>query len=114
MMTWNVAVSESCGLKLIDDGFAEFIGGLPRAAPEQIPTAHGQVDGVRILGANAFFAFAIPQGPAQSAHQTRHNLILQLEQVGHVLLEAVGPQVRAGFGVDKLRIDAHSVLIALH
>ena len=41
-------------------------------------------------------------------------MILQLEQVGYVLVETVGPQMRAAFGVDKLRVDAHSVLVALN
>jgi hypothetical protein len=63
---------------------------------------------------SALFGFGIGQRPAQSASQSRHDLILQLEQVGHVLLEAVGPQMRAGFGVDKLRIDAHAVLVPLN
>jgi hypothetical protein len=41
-------------------------------------------------------------------------LILQLEEVGHVLVEPVGPKMRAGFGVDELRVDAHPILVALH
>ncbi len=39
---------------------------------------------------------------------------MQLEQVGDVLLEAVGPEMRARFRVDELRVDAHAVLVALH
>jgi hypothetical protein len=39
---------------------------------------------------------------------------LQLEQVGHVVVETVRPEMRAGFGVDELRIDPHPVLLALH
>jgi hypothetical protein len=45
--------------------------------------------------------------------QSRHHFILQLEKVRNVLLETVGPQMRAGFGVDELRIDPHAVLISL-
>ena len=41
-------------------------------------------------------------------------MILQLEQVGHVFLKAVGPKMRAGLAIDKLRVDAHPVLVALH
>ncbi len=44
----------------------------------------------------------------------RHDFIFQLEEVGHVLLEPVGPKMRAGFGVDKLRVHAHPALLALH
>jgi hypothetical protein len=39
---------------------------------------------------------------------------LQLEQVGHVLLEAVGLEMRAGLAINELGVDAHSVLVALH
>jgi len=44
----------------------------------------------------------------------RATLILQLEKIGKILLEPVGPKMRAGLAIDKLRIDAHSVLVALH
>jgi hypothetical protein len=40
--------------------------------------------------------------------------LIGAEQVGHILVEPVGPQMRSGFGVDELRVDAHPVLIALH
>ena len=39
---------------------------------------------------------------------------MQLEQVGYVLLEAVGPQMRARLRVDQLGVDPHAVLVALH
>ena len=61
-----------------------------------------------------FSASALVKAVAQTVGQSRHDLILQLEQVGHVLLETVGPQMRAGFGVDELGVDAHPVLVALH
>ena len=41
-------------------------------------------------------------------------LVLQLEQVGHVFLEAIGPEMRAGRRIDQLRVDAHAVLVTLH
>ena len=31
--------------------------------------------------------------------------VLRLQKVGGVLLEALGPQMRAGFGVDELGVD---------
>jgi hypothetical protein len=34
------------------------------------------------------------------------NLVLQSEQIAYVAVEALGPQVRIGLGVDKLRVDA--------
>ena len=61
-----------------------------------------------------FCRFRLDQFETQGVAQSRHDLILQLEQVGHVFLEAVGPEMRAGFGVDELRVDAHPVLVALH
>ena len=61
-----------------------------------------------------FSASALVKAAAQAAGQSRHDFIFQLEQVGHVLLEPVSPQMCAGFGVDKLRVDAHPILIALH
>jgi hypothetical protein len=39
---------------------------------------------------------------------------LQLEQLAYVLLETVGPPMRAWFGVDELRVDAHVTSVALH
>ena len=62
----------------------------------------------------ALFPLGVDQPPTQVVGQSRHHLILQLEEIGHVLLEPVGPQMRARFGVDELRVDAHPVLIALH
>ena len=82
--------------------------------PAQSPTLHGQINGVRIVGASALFRFCVRQSPAETVDQSRHDLILQLEEVGHVLLEAVGPKVCPGLGVDELRVHAHPVLVALH
>ena len=81
---------------------------------KQTPTLHGQIDDVRVVGTCALFGLSVGQSVAQAAGQSRHDLILQLEEVGYVLLEAVGPKMRARFGINELRIDAHPVLIALH
>ena len=54
--------------------------------------------------------FRLDEFEAQGIAQPRHHLILQLEQIGHVLLEAFGPEMRAGFRVDELGVDAHAVL----
>jgi hypothetical protein len=42
-----------------------------------------------------------------------HAYALEVGQVGNILVEPVGPQMRAGFGVDELRVDAHAILITL-
>jgi hypothetical protein len=60
------------------------------------------------------FCFSLDEFDAQCVGQLRHDLVLKIEQVGDVFVESVGPEMRAGFGVDKLGVDAHPVLIALH
>ena len=56
-----------------------------------------KIDGVGVFGVGAFSASALTSSIAQRIGQSRDHLILQLEQVGHVFLEAVGPEMRAGF-----------------
>ena len=51
---------------------------------------------------------------AQRIGQSRHHLILQLEEIGDAFLEPIGPEMRAGLAINKLRVDAHPVLVALH
>ncbi len=60
-----------------------------------------------------FSASALTSSKPKCVAQSRHDLILQLEQVGHVFLEAVGPEMGAGRRVDELGVDTHPVLIAL-
>ena len=43
-----------------------------------------------------------------------YDLILHVEKVGDRLVEALGPDLTAGFGVDQLDVDAHAVPRALH
>ena len=40
--------------------------------------------------------------------------MLKLEQVSDVILETIGPEMRACFGVDRTRIDSQAVLVALN
>ena len=42
------------------------------------------------------------------------DLVLHLEQVGHGLFEAFGPEVASAFGIDELNIDPKPVATALH
>ena len=83
------------------------------AAIEEVVTAHGQIDDVRILGASASFGFGAGQGIVQTVGQSRHDVILQFEEIGQGVIEPVGPEMRPGFGVDELRVDADAVLVAL-
>ena len=50
----------------------------------------------------------------QLAGQTGDDLVLHAEEVGQGFIEALGPEMTAGRGVDELCVDAHLVLIALH
>ena len=42
------------------------------------------------------------------------DLVLQLEHVFERAVEAVGPEMRAGFGIDQLPGDAHPVAALAH
>ena len=46
--------------------------------------------------------------------EPRYNFVLHIEEVGNGLVEAVGPQMIAGFGVDQLYIDPEPVAAALY
>ena len=49
----------------------------------------------------------------QRACQARNDFILHVEEIGQGLIEPLGPEMIAGFGVDELHIDAHTVPAAL-
>jgi hypothetical protein len=51
---------------------------------------------------------------SQPIRQPSDDLVLHVEEVGHGLVEALGPEVIAGFGVDELDVDAHAATAALH
>ena len=46
--------------------------------------------------------------------EARDDLVLHIEEIGDRLIEALGPEVVAGLGVDKLHVDAHPIAAALH
>ena len=69
--------------------------------------------GVGIFGTRAFFGFRLDELVSQRIGQSRHHLILQLEQVGYVFFKSFGPEMGAGFRIDELGVDAEAVLIAL-
>ena len=43
-----------------------------------------------------------------------YDLVLHVEEISDWLVEALGPEVRAGLGFDQLHVDAHPVSRALH
>ena len=49
----------------------------------------------------------------QRARQPRDDFVLHVEEIGERLVEPLGPEMIAGFGVDELHVDAHAVAAAL-
>ena len=62
----------------------------------------------------ATLGFGVHQLDLKRAGEARDHFVLELEQVHHVFLESVGPEMRAAFRVDELGVDAHPVGVALH
>ena len=87
---------------------------LRRRLPMRSPPTHHQINRIGIGGVRASLRLGLYQLVAQRIGESCHDLILQLEHVGDVLLEPVGPEMSAGLAIDKLRVDAHMVLVALH
>jgi hypothetical protein len=46
--------------------------------------------------------------------QTRDDFVLHVEEIGQRLVEPLGPQMIARFGVDQLHIDAHAASTVLN
>src|SRR5262249_39311591 len=46
---------------------------------------------------------------AHRAGDTAGDLALDTEQIGGAAIDPVGPEMRAGFGIDQLRVDAYLV-----
>ena len=62
----------------------------------------------------ALLRLGLRQFVAQTVGKPCNDFILQLEEVGDAFLEPVGPEVRARFAINQLRVDTHPVLVALH
>ncbi len=50
----------------------------------------------------------------ERARQARDDFVLHVEEIGERLVEPLGPEMTAGFGVDELHVDAHAVSAALN
>ena len=50
----------------------------------------------------------------QRVRQPRDDFVLHVEEIGQRLVEPLGPEMIAGFGVDELDVDAHAVAAALN
>ncbi len=49
----------------------------------------------------------------QRTCEARDDFVLHVEKIGQRLIEPLGPEMTAGFGVDELHVDAHAVSAAL-
>jgi hypothetical protein len=49
----------------------------------------------------------------ERVRQARDDFILHVEEIGERLVEPLGPEMTARFGVDELHVDAHAVSAAL-
>ena len=50
----------------------------------------------------------------QSAGETGDDLVLHVEEIGERLVEPLGPEMIARFGVDELYVDPHAIAAALN
>ena len=48
------------------------------------------------------------------ACQARDDFVLHVEEIGQGLVEPLGPEMVAGFGVDELHVDTHAISAALN
>ena len=70
----------------------------------------------RIRGRRFFRASRLGGGElvVQRAGQTGDDLVLHVEEIGERLVETLGPEMIARFGVDELHVDAHAIAAALN
>jgi hypothetical protein len=70
----------------------------------------------RVGGRRLFRASRLGGGElgVQRVCQARDDIILHVEEIGERLVEPLGPQVTAGFGIDELHVDAHAGAGALN
>src|ERR1700722_20756096 len=81
---------------------------------EDCPAAHGQVYGIHVVRPLALRSAAVcgHEFDAHGPGEPRGDLVLHLEDVAARLVKTLGPEVRAGFCVDELRVDADAVAAA--
>ena len=69
---------------------------------------------IRVRGALGAARFGGGELLPEPIGEAGDDLVLHVEEIGDGLVEALGPEVRAGLGVDQLHVDAHAVSAALH
>src|SRR3954453_5114133 len=74
---------------------------------QRCPAAKNIVESVRVLGWPS--RFGADQGDIERNGYLAGHLVLQPEEVVRGMVEAVGPNMNAGFGIDQLGVDADAV-----
>ena len=90
---------------------AGLCGPLSRPPPEPLPRLQEQVVGLEVVGVAALDARALARGQVdlQRGDDGARDLVLEVEDVLEVAIVALRPEVKAGRGVDQLRIDPDPV-----
>src|SRR2546423_14969999 len=80
------------------------------------PPVQGVIDRVEVVGMLAHRPPALGRDQLymDGTGQPGSDLVLHIEKVGALLVEALGPQMRAALGIDELRIEAHPLASVLH
>ena len=84
-----------------------------RSAVDQREPLKIEIHGVRVRRSLRAARFGGDHLGAQLVGEPRDDLVLHGEKVGHRLVEALGPEMAAGLGLDQLHIDAHPIPAAL-
>ena len=85
-----------------------------RRLVEPSQTLKIKVHGVRVRGPFRAPSLGGDKLGAQRVRQTRDDLVLHVEEIGQGLVESLGPEMMAVFGVDELHVDAHAGSAALN
>ena len=90
----------------------EIVGGQALIVPKQTL----KIEVHRVRGRRLFRASRLggDELRVERACQSRDDFVLHVEEIGERLVEPLGPEMIAGFGVDELHIDAHAVAAALN
>jgi hypothetical protein len=80
------------------------------------PPEKGVIDRVETVGTltRRTAAFRRDHLYVDGAGQSSRNLVLHVEEIGALLVEAFGPQMPSALGIDELRVEPHSPGCVLH
>ena len=89
----------------------QIVGGQTLIEPSQ--TLKIEVHRVRVRGLLRASRLGGDELGVERIGEPRDDFVLHVEEIGERLVEPLGPEMIAGFGVDKLHVDAHAVTAAL-